>query len=312
MAEGPIQKEVVEEVSKADILTDNTVKILDELCDKLDDFKSRLFQGNNYKKKLPTNAPGKREFNQLKAQVRKLEKPIRAIQKKHKPPTVNKKKTDSQRSGFNRLVYVSKELTKFLSLEDYGLICEDGVRGVATPGTVTRLIVNYIYFMRLPDPKKMSFWTADDTIRKLFEHEWASTNVDPSQVTYTGLQKLISPHLETIGKEAPERRDSKLCDSYYATLNNNEGQLGAPSHAALTGRKALDEIGKKIIAMDKQVRACRKQGLSKNDTAPFEEAVNDGQKRWAIKSTAVIKICKENGFPISKEWPTPVETCLDE
>ncbi len=308
--EAPKPKAKEEEIAPAEKQAAEALETIDVLCAKLDDFKNRLFQGNNYKKRLPKDAPGKRELNQLKAQVRKLERPIKTILKKHRPPA-ERKKTDSKRSGFNRLCFVSKEMTQVLQLGDYGLISEDGIRGIATPGTVTRLIVNRIYFMMLPNPKQMSYWKADETMEKLFEHEWDTTGVDKNKVTYTGLQKLISPHLKTVEKEQVERRDENLCNGYYKVLDTENGELGKPSYDALKGRKNLDEIKKSIVAMDKQVRACRKQGISKIDTEDYETAVRTAQKKWADRAELVKKICAENGFPISENWPTPIDTCLD-
>lgn len=296
----------VKESPKYDEYYRDALKILAEAELGIEDIKRRFFPTSNYKKSQSEDAPGKREFNMIKTEIKNLERPFEAIRKKHLPAAPKKNPDGPSHNGFNRLCYTSEALTKHLGLDHFGLIAEDGIRGIATPGIITRRLVNDVNFGLLTNPKKPSIWRADDTFLKLFKNEWDDCEVDRNEITYTSLQKLIAPHLETVTKDAPERKDEKLYNSYYEILDPEKGSLGRPSVDALKYRNRIDEIRGVANTLRREIYACEKYGFDAEDIAPYKKSLADLQEEFDSIVKKTRKLCKDNNFPISDKWPTPL------
>jgi hypothetical protein len=307
----PAVKPEEEEIDESDL-----DKIWGELSGSFDDIietldgmgKRTFFDASNYKarQKLSKEDPGKKEFRAVITSMRKLKK---AAEKKYKSQRPTKPRATSDKTktaGFNRLVKLSPQLTKFMNCTDWGLVSEvDPTRGVTSHGHVTRYLANYVELMHCHNKGESSSWKANAVLLELFKDEWERTGVNPNAVKYTDVQKLLKYHMETIKEGAHERRNET---EYRKKLSDETGEYGKPSKDILDHRKKLRELAAKIKKQNENLVSCRSRRQSQAITKTYEDALRASLKEFDETAVQVRAICQKNNFPMSPDYPVRPST----
>ncbi len=296
----------VPEYEKQNVVLSSTIADIIAL---VESFSKRLFtSASNYKQKmeLDSDAPGKKEFRQFNSQVRKLLKHTTKLYKQQKPKA-KKDTSSSKHTGFNRIVHASAKMTKFMLLGDWALLSEVNPElGVVTHGLITRYISNYVITNSLHNKEKTSTWVADPALLELFKDEWVKEGVDPKNVKYTDVQKLIKHHMSSVPDKARDDRH----ESEYRKKLDDDGEFGGATKKILEHRKELDTLAILITKRNKVLVNCRDKRLNQGITKEYEELLKADITKHGVLAKEIKTKCENYGFSIAASYPTTPSTCL--
>lgn len=304
--EKPVEEEEVEEYQKC---WDAIVNETNSLIETFESFSERTFHDSpTYKQRqgLEKSDPGKRDFGSIPTQIRRLKEGMKRKYNEVKPRDTAPRKT-SNKTGFNRLVLVDKPLRDFMKLADWGLVGEvdpDRV-GVCTHAIVTRGISNYVNLKQLTNPLKPATWSADAILRELFADDWKECGVNPQEVRYTGLQKLIARHITSVKEGTSEHRS----EEHYRKKLDDEGEFGKATREIRDLRKELVDLSDSMVKRSDHLKTAR-------DDCPalagqYEASLKELIAAFDAKAAEIRKKCEEYDFPISATYPSRPRTVLD-
>ena len=151
------------------------------------------------------------EINNLKSDLKSINKTLRKIRSHQEDPTGEKTKAKAANNGFNREIPISVEFAKFLEVEPTTKISRsEGTRRVSA----------YIRNLDLRDPDNGRIILPNDTLRQLLALP------DGEQLTFLNIQRYLSKHY--IKDEKPPIAP-KECFAESSTSSTTKPAKKAPS-----------------------------------------------------------------------------------
>jgi hypothetical protein len=224
---------------------------VEDLCQKIDNMKIRFYpSGVDRTRNYNEKAPGKREFNQLRTQVKSMLKDFKKVAKTH-----IKKAATNKRIGFNRLIRVSVPMAEFLGLSEKRLsmdhvsdstkdmlatdeeksfkalktkqqtgvitgpqyrllmrLSSEGYGGVYTQSALTPTWTNYINFNKLNTGDKKNVFAFDDYMTDLFAEYARVEGIDMKHCKYNQLQKVLKYHYQSTTVKGSDELHDRVDD----------------------------------------------------------------------------------------------------
>lgn len=283
-------------------------KEVEDLITTQESFVKRLFgSATNYRTKLnlPSTAPGKREFRHIQTLLRQILAQGERQYKKSQPKV--KRTNVSTTTGFNRLVILSAKLTAFMKLSDWGLVSPvDPTRGVCTHGTVTRYISNYVALNNLHNRGQKSTWRADQKIVDLFSEEWVTTKVDPNNIQYTDVQKLVTSHMASIKSGSAEQK----AEEQYRVKIAETGEYGKAAAEVLRLRKRIEDLAEQVTKDNEYVHVCRTDRPGQPIGDRYLEKLKLSVAEFDKTAAELKAACKAGDFDSAPDFPFKPRTIL--
>jgi hypothetical protein len=297
----------------------DALNTINQIQTKLKSYSVRLFgTSSTYKKKfgLPDDAPTKQTVKTISAMVTKLRDEVfRKYSEgaRKKPIRYNKKgelvTAVSSRTNQSRMVVCSEKLTAAMKLSDWGLLTDwDPKKGHCTHAAVTGHIANVVKLCVLQNQQEPKFWSANAFIDGIFGEDYAKSNLDKMRMTFPKVQSVLKYHLETVPTGTYE---PKVEAAIREKCSREEA--GSFGHAIASIKKLRDEmtvIQKKYVTDVKSRNAAKAERPGQEVTQMWERAAAEDEKQYIEIGGKVRKAAESYGFPLSQQYPPPIEDIL--